>query len=73
MSKNSTQWFSIFGQCEQVVAEMMIKEGKVVSLDMRLMDRKHIFNAEGRKAMMVVSVKGKYVAEFNNRCAELRA
>lgn len=73
MSKKSTEIFSVFGQCEAVAAEMMIKEGKVTHIPPEQIPLAVAFNDMGQTARFAVMVPARYVPEFNRRCAEMRA
>lgn len=74
MSKrNKTEIFSIFGQCEAVVADMMIQEGKLKRIDASDIPPSASVNDFGHRARFAVVVQPQYLGEFNRRCAELRA
>lgn len=71
--RNKTEIFSIFGQCEAVAAEMMIAEGKLVRIEPANIPPTAAVNAAGKRARFAVVVQQRYLAEFNRRCAEMRA
>lgn len=73
MPKKSTEIFSVFGQCEAVAAEMMIKEGKLTRIPPEQIPESAAVNDAGTPARFAVIVPARYVPEFNRRCAEMRA
>ena len=75
MSKrnNSTEIFSVFGQCEAVAAEMMISEGKLTRIEPADIPPTAAVNDAGTRARFAVIVPRRFVPEFNRRCAEMRA
>lgn len=68
-----TEIFSVFGQCEAVAAEMMIKEGKLTRIPPEQIPEGADRNDVGAPARFAVVVPARYVPEFNRRCAEMRA
>ncbi len=73
MKRNKTEIFSIFGQCEAVAAEMMIEEGKLTRIAASDIPATAAVNEFGTRARFAVVVQPRYLAEFNRRCAEMRA
>lgn len=71
--RNKTEIFSIFGQCEAVVANMMIDEGKLTRIVAADIPPSAAVNKLGHRAQFAVVVQPRYLAEFNYRCAEMRA
>lgn len=71
--RNKTEIFSIFGQCEAVVAEMMVKEGKLTRIEAADIPPSAAFNKLDQRARFAVVVQPRYLAEFNRRCAEMRS
>jgi len=71
--RNKTEIFSIFGQCEAVVANMMIEEGKLTRIVAADIPATAAVNDFGNHAQFAVVVQPRYLAEFNRRCAEMRA
>jgi hypothetical protein len=71
--RNKTEIFSIFGQCEAVVAEMMITEGKLNRIEPADIPPTAAVNEFGTRARFAVVVQPRYLAEFNRRCAEMLA
>ena len=73
MPKKTAEIFSIFGQCEAVAAEMMVEEGKLTRIEPADIPVSAAFNDVGTAARFAVVVPPRYLAEFNRRCAEMRA
>lgn len=71
--RNKTEIFSIFGQCEAVVANMMIDEDKLTRIVAADIPPSAAVNDFGHHARFAVVVQPRYLAEFNRRCAEMRA
>ncbi len=71
--RNKTEIFSIFGQCDAVVANLMIEEGKLTRIAAADIPPSAAVNDFGQHAQFAVVVQPQYLAEFNRRCAELRA
>jgi hypothetical protein len=72
-TRNKTEIFSIFGQCESVVAEMMVSEGKLTRIEPAHIPPTAAVNDFGTHARFAVVVQPRYLAEFNRRCAEMRS
>ena len=72
MKAPHSTWFSIYGQIDEVIARAMVDEGKIRPVPMSP-GMPHEFNAEGQRARMVVIVPRQFMAEFNERIANLYA
>jgi hypothetical protein len=70
--KRTTQIYSIFGECDKVVAEMMAAEGKVRRIEPRMIPPTALFNKEGRRAFFAIIMSDEYFAEFEERVANMR-
>lgn len=70
---NKTQIFSVFSQTDEVVARKMVEESKLTLIPISQIPNTVMFNLLGQKAKFAVIVPRKYQAEFERRCADLRA
>jgi hypothetical protein len=70
-----TNWYTIYSDCERLVAQSMSDEGKVRFLPMAMtaLPNGHAVNAFGQAALCVVIIPRAAKFEFNKRVAELRA
>ena len=71
--KRKTEIFSIFGQIEAVVAEMMIAQYGLYRIDAKDIPETAAINDEGRVAQFAVVIPSERRAEFERRIRELRA
>lgn len=65
--------FSIFGQCEAVAAEIMIKEHGLYKIPAHEIPESVATNNAGVAAQFAVVVPARLVPKFNRLCAEMRA
>lgn len=71
--KPQMQIYSIFGQCDMVAAEIMIKDGKIRKIPQDEIPDTALYNDDGHKAQFAVMVPPERQDEFNNLCAQIRA
>ncbi len=71
--RRGAEFYSIFGQIEEVVAEEMIKEGKAKKIPSEQIPDSARFNERGTHAKFAVFMPRQMVAEFETRIAQLRA
>jgi hypothetical protein len=65
--------FSIFGEIDAAIANAMIREGKLVRIEPRLIPLTQLVDRLGRHARFAVVVPRKFLQEFNSRIEELRS
>jgi hypothetical protein len=70
---NKTNVWSIFGQIDAVVAQMMVDEGKFNKIEGEDIPATAKFDELGRQAKFAVVVPAKHEAEFNKRVRDLAA
>lgn len=73
MAKLRTEIYSIYGQIEEVVANMMIQEGKITRIPREQVPASQSVSATGVPVKFAVIVSPRYNHEFNERIANLRA
>ncbi len=73
MKRNATEIFSIFGQIEEVAAQVMIDKGQATKIDAKDIPPTAAFNDQGQSAKFAVVVPGDNVRAFNELIANLRA
>jgi hypothetical protein len=68
------QIYSIFGQCEALAAEIMLKDGRLTrKIPVDDIPPTALFNQYGQKAHFAVWVPGDRIHEFDELCKDLRA
>lgn len=66
--------FSVFGQCEAVAAEVMLKDGRILrKIPVEEIPKEALFNQFGDKARFAVLVPGPHVQAFDELCKDIRA
>ena len=70
---NKTQIFSVFSQTDEVVARKMVEEAKLTLIPISQIPDTAMFNLLGQRAKFAVIVPREHQAEFERRCADLRA
>ena len=68
-----TKIYSVFGQIDGVVAEMMVSEGKATKIEQDMIPVTALFDEQDRKAMFAIILPHTYLAEYEHRVRDLRA
>lgn len=71
--QKSTEIMSIFGQCEAVAAEIMIKDGKLSRIEQADIPLSALRNKDGDLARFAVIVPAQYLHEFEELIKDIRA
>jgi hypothetical protein len=71
MPRSKTEIFSIFGQCDAVAAEMMVREGKLTRIEPEDIPASAAVNEAGTRARFAVVVPHQHLREFQQRCREM--
>ena len=71
--RSKTEIFSIFGQIDGVVAQMMVDEGKASKIDQDMIPPTALFDGEGRKAQFAIVLPTSRLGEYERRVRDLRA
>jgi hypothetical protein len=70
--KTQTQFFSIFGQIEEVVALQLIEEGVATKIESWSIPQSAKYHM-GREAKFAIMIPSRIVPAFEERIAKLRA
>lgn len=71
--RNKTEIFSIFGQIDGVVAEMMVEEGTATKIEQAMIPPSALFDEAGRKAQFAIVLPISRLSEYERRVRDLRA
>ena len=71
--KMKTEIFSVFGQIEGVVADLMVEAGKAKKIEPDMIPPSALYDGKGRKAHCALIMNRQEAAEFDRRVAALYA
>jgi hypothetical protein len=71
--RRQTEIYSIFGQIEGVVADLMVQEGKARKIERALIPPTVRYDDQGNSALFAIVISRGHVAEYERRVADLRA
>lgn len=68
------QVYSIFGQCEAVAAEMMLRDGRAtLRISVADIPETALYNKEGKPALFAILIPGDQLKTFERLCKEIRS
>lgn len=71
--KGKTEFYSIFGQIDGVVADAMVAEGKATKIEQKFIPPTALFDDAGNKALFAISMPRAHLAEYEERVRTLYA
>lgn len=71
--RNKTEIYSIFGQIDGVIAQMMVDEGKATKIEQDMIPVTALFDDAGRRAQFAIVLPISRLGEYERRVRDLRA
>jgi hypothetical protein len=71
--RSKSEFYSIFGQIDGVVAEAMVAEGKATKIAQDMIPPTALFDEQGRKAMFAIVLPNEHLGEYERRVRDLLA